>query len=200
MVLDYPPKILIYRCDEPVVLKKKVYIIITLVIAALLPSLVFADVVIQSTTAVSPTAVTGPIYFAEGPDYANASSLGFATWASATPATQEATLTAGYVNNATSTELVDVLEVVNHTGEKLLTNIELSVSTAGSSTTPTVYYSSTAYTTLFPTEGDLGTALTTSGIGPIHITSSGAVEYISIYLPPSTATTSVTISLTYEIG
>jgi hypothetical protein len=176
------------------------YIVITIAIATLLPSLVFAAVVVQSTTSVTPSAETGPIYFAEGPDYADASSLGFATWTSATSTTQEATLTVGYVNNATYTELVDVLEVVNHTGKNLLTNIELSVNTAGSATTPTVYYSSTAYTALFPTESDLGTALTTSGTGAIHITSSGAVEYISIYLPPSTGTTSVTISLTYEIG
>jgi len=199
VALDYPRKVFIHRCNNSVVLKKKAYIIITIIIAALLPSLVFAAVVIQSTTDVSPTSVPGPIYFAEGPNYADANALGFATWTVASPpSTVAATITAGFVDNATYTELVDVLEIVNNTGKKLPTSISLSVSAGGSTTTPTVYYSSTEVTTLFPTTTDLGTALTTTPT-TISITTSGVVEYLSIYLPPGT-TSAVTITLTYEIG
>ena len=179
-------------------LKKKGYIIITIIIAALLPSLVFASVVIQSTTDVSPTPEKTPIYFAEGPDYTAANDLGFATWTSASSTAVTATFEAGFVDNATYTELVDVLEIVNNTGKKLPTSISLSVSAGGSTTTPTVYYSSTEVTTLFPTTTDLGTALTTYP-ATIWIKTSGVVEYLSIYLPPGTSSP-VTITLTYEIG
>ena len=179
-------------------LKKKAYIIITVVIAALLPSLVFAAVVIQSTANVSPSPETEPIYFAEGPDYANASELSFASWTAATPSTVAASFSAGFVNNATYTELVDVLEIVNKTGQKLPTYISLSVNIAGSPTTPYVYYSPTEITTPFPTQSDLGTEITTNPT-TILIKTSGVVEYLSIYLPPGTSS-GVTITLTYEIG
>ena len=200
MVLDYQRKIFIHRYNNSFVLKKKEYIIITIIIAALLPSLVFAAVVIQSTTDVSPTGVTGPIYFAEGPDYAAAHALGFALWTVATPpSTVAATITAGFVNNASYTELVDVLEIVNDTGQKLPTSYSLSVSADGSSTTPYVYYSSSPVTTPFPTQSNLGNLLTTSPTTITTITTSGVVEYLSIYLLPGTSS-AVTITLTYEIG
>jgi len=198
VVLDYLRKIFIHRCNNSFVLKKKGYIIITIIIAALLPSLVFAAVVIQSTTDVSPTGVTGPIYFAEGPDYAAAHALGFAIWTVATPpSTVAATITAGFVDNASYTELVDVLEIVNDTGQKLPTSISLSVSADESPTTPSVYYSSSPVTTPFPTQSNLGNLLTTSPT-TINIMTSGVVEYLSIYLPPGTSS-AVTITLTYEI-
>jgi len=179
-------------------LKKKGYNMITIIIAALLPSLVFAAVVIQSTVNISPSQVTGPIYFAEGPNYAAAHELGFATWTSASSTAVTATFTAGFVDNATYTELVDVLEIVNNTGQKLPTNISLSVNIAGSTTTPYVYYSPTEITTLFPTQSDLGTQITTNPT-TIWIKTPGVVEYLSIYLPPGTSS-AVTITLTYEIG
>lgn len=182
-------------------IKKKMYVITAIAIAALLPSLVFGAVIISQNVSVSPAPVTtDPIYFAEGPNYVGANSLGFATWTAATTTTTTATLSVGYVGNATYTELVDVLQIVNDSTEKLTTNIGLSVSVSGSTSTPTVYYSPNANTASFPTQGDLGTAITTSVTGPIPITSAGVVEYISIYLPSGSYTSTVTLTMTYEVG
>jgi len=182
--------------------KKKLYIIFTIIIVALLPSAVFASVVISQSYSVSTTTPANPIIMTEGPNYKDACDLGFitlknGTTTSTTPSTNS--ITFGYVGNDTYVELVDVLEIKNNTDLKAPTYIDLSVSS--STADIAVYYNSTAVTTAFPTTSDLGTPVTTTPstlvIGT-NATSTASVWYISVYITGTVS--SGTLTMSYSIN
>lgn len=176
--------------------KKKLYIIFTIIIVALLPSAVFASVVISSSYSVSTAQAANPIIMIDGPNYNAANGLHFITLTNGTTSSGR-TITFGYVGNGAHVELVDVLEIKNNSSVKAPTYIDLSLS---STTNISVYYSSTPVTTTFPSISDLGTPVSTSASTLIigsNTTSTASVWYISVYITGTV--TSDTATMSYDI-
>ena len=170
--------------------KRKLYVIFTIIIVALLPSAVFASVIIDQSYSVSTSTPTNPIVMTQGPNYAVANDLGFTTLTNGTSPTGNS-ITFGYVSNDTYVELVNVLEIENNSSVAAITLVDLSLSLpSGDSGNIAVYYSSTPATAVFPSSdaptSGLGTeitststTLTTTG----HPTTSHAhIWYISIVI------------------
>ena len=175
--------------------KRKLYIIFTIIIVALLPSAVFASVIIDQSYGVSTTTTGNPIKLIEGPNYATAHSLGFTNLAYKTSATDTAnTITFGYVANDTSVTLVCVLEVKDINASKAI--VDLSVN--ADSIEVTFYYSAvnTTITNNFPSATDLGTAITTSATSISMGT--GSIVYISAVITEPNA--SATLNMDYSIS
>ena len=184
--------------------KRKLYVIFTIIIVALLPSAVFASVIIDQSYSVSTTTPVNPIHMTQGPNYAIAHSLGFTTLTNGTSPTGN-TITVGYVGNDTCVELLNVLEIYNDSKATAApTYISLSVSGTADIA---IYYSSTLATQTFPTTfpvstTNLGTELTTTATD-IHITtaSPAPVEYLSVLITGSVSSSSaITLTMSYEIG
>lgn len=180
--------------------KKKLYIIFTIIIVALLPSAVFASVVISQSYSVSTTTATNPIIMTDGPNYKNASSLGFITLKNGTTPTDN-TIKLGYVDNDTCVELVNVLEVKNNSKVNAPTYVDLSVS---STADITVYYSSAPATAVFPPASpftSLGTEVTTSSTDiplPAATSTSTSALYISIVITGAVSS-DITLTMSYSI-
>ena len=174
--------------------KRKLYVIFTIIIVALLPSAVFASVIIDQSYGVSTSTPPNlnPVEMTTGPNYKTANSLGFATLTNGTAKGQTSVttnhITFGYVDNDTEVELVDVLEVKDNSSKAA--TVSLTVSSA---TDMTFYYSSTAVpsSTAFPTTTDLGTALTSTATS-ISL-SAGGIEYISVIITGPDASATLTM-------
>lgn len=119
--------------------KKKLYTLFAILIVALLSSAVFASVIINESYSASTQTAINPFQLTHGPNYATANTLGFTALKNGTSPTMN-TITLGYVNNDSSVELVDVLEITNHSNVKKPTYIEPGVS---STSGITFYYNST---------------------------------------------------------
>lgn len=171
--------------------KRKLYIIFTIIIAVLLPSAVFASVIIDQAYTVSTTTTTNPIIMTEGPNYKDAHTLGFATLVNGTTSTGNK-ITFGYVANDTSVILLNVLEIKNDSSVAKTTNVTLTVS---STIDITIYYSPTQATVSGTTVSGLGTPLTTSGT--TFTLPSGTIEYISVEITGTI--TSDTLTMSYAI-
>ena len=173
--------------------KKKLYTLFAILIVALLPSAVFASVIINESYSASTQPVTNPFQLTHGPNYATANSLSFTTLKNGTTSTTN-TITLGYLDNVNSVELVDVLEIQNHSSVKKPTYISLSVS---STSNVAFYYSLAPITVTYPTTSDLGTQINTSQIY-IHMMP-GTVIYLSAEINGS-VTTPVTLTMTSSIS
>ena len=162
--------------------KRKLYVIFTIIIIALLPSAVFASVIIDQSYSVSTSTPPNlnPVEMTTGPNYATAHSLGFATLTNGTARGSSSvttnSITFGYVDNDTSVELVDVLEVYDN-NSSLAATVNLSVT---SSTDMTFYYNTSPVSSTFPTTAELGTALTSSATS-IALAAHGKI-YISVII------------------
>ena len=85
-------------------------------VAALLPAVAVADVLVNGNFSGSTTQVGDSFYIQEGPNYANAHSLAGLTWTSVTTSESEVlgSVSLGYMTNETITE-INVLDI-NFTG------------------------------------------------------------------------------------
>ena len=177
--------------------KRKLYVIFTIIIVALLPSAVFASVIIDQSYSVSTStpANLNPVEMTQGPNYKTANALGFATLTNGTTTGVDATsntISFGYVDNDTSVELLCVLEVKENPKDTSLSNDKVSVSLTvpETSTSITFYYSTIA--------GSLGTEIsdTATSISLTSSTSSVPIIYISVIItPPSNVSSSPTATL-----
>ena len=183
--------------------KSKLIAISTAIIIVLLPSTVFASVVIQQTYSVNPISATNPFIIEGGPNYGTANQLGFAHISSGGKG-----ITFGYADNDTSVELVNVAEIVNETNLKNQNMyVYMSVSSAAKSNI-SVYYRSTPVPSkdIFPTIAQLGTAIQTTSSGIIDpailvvgddTTSTASVWYLSVIITGNIP--SALLTLSYEI-
>ena len=182
--------------------KRKLYIIFTIIIVALLPSAVFASVIIDQSYGVSTSTPPNwnPVEMTQGPNYTTAHSLGFTTLTNGSSPTTNS-ITFGYVGNDTYVELVNVLEIKNNSDVKATTLIDLEMS---NDTHIAVYYSSTPATAVFPsstapTSGlgtKVGTTPTTLVIGT-DTTSTASTWYISVVITGTVS--SATLTMNYDI-
>jgi len=137
------------------------YIIFIMMVVALLPSAVFASVVIHESTIISitpkkvTTAVTNPITIVEGPDYKTANAMGLITLTNKTT-TSGNDITFGYVGNGSNETLPDILEIEN------ISKVNATMSLSNTKNV-SLYYSSLPATEKFPTSHELGTPVSTSG-------------------------------------
>jgi len=167
--------------------KRYLYIIFTIIIVALLPSTVFASVVINQSYNVSIS--SNSIIMTDGSNYNAAHEYNFITLSN-----RSNTIALSYVKNDNYIELVDALEIKNNSKISTPAYINMSLS---STTNITVYYSSTPVAAIFPTLSELGTPIGTS-LGTLvtgnNTTSTASVWYISIYITGTVSSDTLTMS------
>lgn len=183
--------------------KRKLIAISAVIIIVLLPSAVFASVVIQQTYGVNTKSATNPFIVQGGPNYGSAHQLGFAHISSGGKG-----IIFGYVDNDTRVELVNVAEIVNETNLKNQNMyVYMSVSSTAKSNI-TIYYRSTPVPSadIFPTLAQLGTAIQTTSSGVIdpailvvgdNTTSTAPVWYLSAIITGNIP--SALLTLNYEM-
>lgn len=177
--------------------KRKLYVIFTIIIVALLPSAVFASVIIDQSYSVSTTTTGNPVLMTQGPNYATAHSLRFATLTNGTTTGVDATsntISFGYVDNDTSVELLCVLEVKENSSTSVSKDtVSVSLNVAVAPTNIIFYYSTTTDT--------LGTALSTTAT-TITLTSTSPIYISVIITPPSTGspTPTATLDMSYTVS
>ncbi|MEM0140308.1 MAG: hypothetical protein QXZ44_06865 [Ferroplasma sp.] len=177
--------------------KKRLYVIFTIAIVALLPTAVFASVIINDVYPVSSNAKAPTVYLMDGPNYKTANSYGL-VYAKNTTASGLTFIAAGTTIDINSTSgtsdeyLLNVLEIKNSNSSaatvylngSLPTGITMYVNSAPM--TATSHSSTTTYS-------GLGTSYTPGN--PISVAKSGT-EYISFAVASTTAATG-TIAMNY---
>ncbi len=175
--------------------KRKLYLILTIVIVALLPSAVFASVIIDQNYSISATAADNPVCITTGPNYATAHNLKFITLTNGSSVgavnSTHNTITIGQVANDSNIELINVMEIKeSHTVTSDTVVVTLTInSTSGIA----IYYSTSLATAAHP-----GTALTTTPT-PITLSSSTPIIYLSTELTGA-VNTPVELTTTYTVS
>lgn len=122
--------------------KKKLYIIFAIIIVALLPSAVFASVVVeQSITTTTGTSVANPLYIAEGPNYSIANKLGFTVLTQNTTSTATS-ITFSYTSSMAILYLVNVLEIRGEAHDLNGNKVSLYTSSSSKSSPISLYLTS----------------------------------------------------------
>ena len=177
--------------------KRKLYVIFTIIIVALLPSAVFASVIIDQSYSVSTTTTGNPVLMTDGPNYATAHALGFATLTNGTTTGVDATsntISFGYVDNDTSVELLCVLEVKENSKTSVGTDtVTVSLTVAVAPTNIAFYYNTE--------KGVLGTEITDTATS-ITLKSTSPI-YISVVItPPASAepAPTATLDMSYTVS
>lgn len=176
-------------------MNRKIMWIMIAAVAALLPAVAVADVLIDGNFGASATPVNDAFYVQEGPNYANAHSLTGLTWKSHTNNESEVlgNLSIGYMSNETITE-INVLDI-NFTGSG---TFYLNVTVPN---VPGVLFStgSIMYVSSSPeTFGSLGTTiyLTNSGTTPLSFSvTSSTILYIGFVVGPNSMGGSFLVSM-----
>ncbi len=200
--------------------KRKLYVIFTIIIVALLPSAVFASVIIDQSYGVTTSTPTNPIVMTQGPNYAVAHDLGFTTLKNGIYSPSGNNITFGYVANDTYVELLNVLEINNNSKVSssigtVTVDLYLDLPSADVNKTTgtdniTIYYCSSPATTTFPSFSSasitgLGTAISTNSLATttIHITTTSVtpvtVEYISVVITGNLPN-AATLCMNYQIA
>jgi hypothetical protein len=187
-------------------IKRKLYVLLAIAVVAILPSAVFASVVIDQSVAVSSgTAVANPLYIAPGPNYNTAKGMGFTSLIQNT-STSGGTITLSYTTSLSEVYLLNVFEI---NGTSALDGKTVSLYLASSSTGVTLYESSGALkTTSNPStlrsELVAATTISTSGTsitltppppGPLS-TGPSVLGYLTVELTGPASSGSITFDYT----
>ena len=164
-------------------------------VAALLPAVAVADVLVNGNFSGSATQVGDSFYIQEGPNYANAHSLAGLTWTSVTTSESEVlgSVSLGYMTNETITE-INVLDI-NFTGSgTFYFNVTVpNVPGVVFSTGSTMYISSSPET--FHAPGN-SIALDSSGTTSMSFTvTSSTTLYIGFLVDPDSNGGTFTVSM-----